>query len=156
MLSGLLPGRKRAQLATSSLVGSSRRRCLSSSGAVTSRAWSWFAAWVRAFTAECQADSEGPDHLYPSVPTLGFSDCLAGQHCPGCDFCVNGIGLALATPVTALGSLDFHHRDSRRLQVARKPSSVAAGPLYSDTPHGAKALRPTKESHVASRGGRCC
>ena len=48
--------RKRAQVATSSLVGSWCRRCLRPSGAVTSRAWSWLAAWLLAFTADWRTD----------------------------------------------------------------------------------------------------
>src|SRR3954462_12350721 len=137
MWSGLLPGRKRAQLATSSLVGSSRRRCLSSSGAVTSRAWSWFAAsWVRAFTAQCRADlrvriiSTRPSPLLGSPTASPASTALAAA-CAAME-----IGLAVATPlVTVLGSLNLHHRDSRRLQVTRESGSVAAGTLYSGTPY---------------------
>src|SRR3712207_1284474 len=54
--SGALPGRKRAAAATSSLVESPRKRWRSSSGAVTVKLWSWFAAWLRTFTADWRAD----------------------------------------------------------------------------------------------------
>ena len=49
---GVAPGRKQAQVSTRLLVGSLRRRWRRSSGALTSRACSWFAACVRAFTAD--------------------------------------------------------------------------------------------------------
>ena len=57
-----------------------------------------------------------------------------------------------AVDVTTLGPFYFHYRYSRGPQVASEPDSVAAGPLYTGTPHGAETLRPRDEALVTLRG----
>jgi hypothetical protein len=52
---GFVPGRNRADLATSPAVESPCSSLFSPSGAVTSRFWSWLAAPTLAFTAERRA-----------------------------------------------------------------------------------------------------
>src|SRR3712207_4503159 len=56
--------------------------------------------------------------------------------------------------MTTLGPFYFHYRYSRGPQVASEPDSVAAGPLYTGTPHGAETLRPRDEALVTLRGRR--
>jgi hypothetical protein len=80
--------RKRAQVATSSLVGSWCRRCLRPSGAVTSRAWSWLAAWLLAFTADWRTDrktrivSTRPSPLLGSPRASPANTALAAASAP--------------------------------------------------------------------------
>jgi hypothetical protein len=136
-------------------VGSSRRRCLSSSGAVTSRALSWFAAWLRAFTAEWRADlkvriiSTLPSPLLGSPRASPARTALAAACASRWDrtcLCAGGGGAWVSRPPPPKLPQPSGGGQARLRSCS--------GPLYSGTPHRAKALRPTKESLIASRCGR--
>ncbi len=105
------PGRKRAQVSTRFLVGSSRRRWRRSSGAVTNRACRVGLRPVcRGLHRRLTGRSECPDHLHLTITALGFSGRVVGQHRPSSSLRIDGVRLlAVAPQMTALGPLYLHH-----------------------------------------------
>ena len=89
-----------------------RRRCLRSSGAVTSKALSWFVAWLLAFTADWRADRK--TRIISTLPSalFGLSYRLAGLFpALAAASASTWVGFAVAPEMATLGSLHLHHRD---------------------------------------------
>src|SRR5829696_1242824 len=136
--SGSLRGRKRAAAATSSLVERPRKRWRSFSGAVTMKLWSWFAAWLRAFTADWRADLKVRIISARPSPLLGSPAAWPAS-------------TVRAAVSASMGSDLPRRRRWRRLGLSTSMTAMPAA--FACAPHGAEALRPTDDPFVALGSG---
>ena len=124
------------------------------SGAVETRLRIWLSAWVRPLRAEDLEHAENPHGFHVSVPRLGFTTGVAREGGPGRRDGVLGVGLALAPPALAVGTIDFDDADLLGLEVAGEPGSIRTGPFDADEVDRAEVAQPAQQLLVAalSRG----
>src|SRR6266545_6452114 len=121
-VAGLAAARRRAAVVTSSAGGRRRSWARSRSGAVTSSALSWLAAWVGGLGRRAARQPQRTDHLHLAVGGLGLPGRGAGLDRPGGRDRVQVVGLALASPGGPVGPVDLDDQ----LAVARSQRASPA------------------------------
>ena len=111
-------------------------------------------AWVRLLRADAARDPQDPHGLDISVPGLGRSGGVAPLGGPGGGHGVFGVGLSLAPPALAVGTVDLDDGDLVGKQVPGEPGPVAAGPLDADELERPEGLQPAEQGPIARRCGR--
>jgi hypothetical protein len=99
-------------------------------------------------------DPQDPHGLDISVPGLGRSGGVAPLGGPGGGHGVFGVGLSLAPPALAVGTVDLDDGDLVGKQVPGQPGPVAAGPFDADELEGPEGLQPAEQGPIARRCGR--
>src|ERR1019366_72198 len=99
------------------------------SGPVEIRLRIWLSAWVRPFRAEARATrNTRMASTFPSLG-LGLTGGIAALGGPGSRDGVLGVGLAVAMPTLAVGSVALDPPDALPVQVTGEPSTIRAGAL---------------------------
>ena len=123
------------------------------SGAVEIRLRIWLSAWVRPLRAENRATRKTRmDSTFPSL-ALASPRRVTGKGGAGGRDRVLGIGLALAPPALAVGTVDFDDADPLGLEMAGEPGTIGSGPFDADKLDGAEVGEPPEQLLVAVLGG---
>jgi hypothetical protein len=96
---------------------------------------------------------EHPDGLDRTVSRLRAAARSTAQSRSGGLDCIEGIGLAAATALLSVGSVDLDDFDAGSAQEARQPRSIRARALNADLGHVAEALEPVQQGLVAGGVG---
>ena len=98
-------------------------------------------------------DAQNPHGFDVSVPRLGLTGGVTREGGTGGRDGVLGIGLALAPPALAVGTVDFDDADPLGLEVAGEPGTIGPGPFDADQLDGAEVGEPPQQLLVAALGG---
>ena len=100
------------------------------------------------------SDVQHPDCFHQTVAAFGLSCGFAAQRGARRGFGVGGVGLAVAPPRLAVGTVHLHHRHADRGEVARQAGAVAAGAFHADDPQRTPGPQPGDEFAVAGHSRR--
>ena len=126
-----------------------RSWCLTCSGAVTTRAWIWLAAWVRALTPERRATRSILDSFHRSIPSFGSGGGRSAKSSSGSGFGVYGVGLAPKAAQLAVRTVHLYHLDTCCGQMTGQAGAVTAGAFHTDLNHLAPGAKPSPQLHIS-------
>ena len=125
----------------------------SPAGAVRTRLWIWFAAWVRLCIGGASNDPQGPHCLGCRTRVLRCQAGFTGQHGPGSGFGIGRVGLPAATSCLSVGPVDLDDLDTSRCEVSREPGPVRTGALDPDLRDRSDRGHPRQQQGIALRCG---
>ncbi len=98
------------------------------------------------------SDAQNPHGFDVSVPRLGLATGIAREGGTGGRDGVLGIGLALAPPALAVGTVHFDDADLLALEMAGEPGPIGPGSFDTDQRDGAEVAQPPQQLLVTRLG----